>query len=132
MSCQSTTVKHILDLAQVLKDKMDQHIKLEGNKRTMNVYLEQLSTKEAEKVVLQNQLNEYKGEREQLADCQATLKRITLKNSQLKEKLQLQEGKLAQRKAMVIHMSTCQHSVTLTISNPVNSSLVPLDGLTEL
>lgn len=84
---QTATVKHILDLVKALKEKMDQHVKLEENKKAMDTYVKKLAAAEEEKITLHNQLIEYKGDQEQLSDCQATLKRVTLENAQLKEKV---------------------------------------------
>jgi len=125
-------VKHILDLAEALKEKMDRHVQLEESKKTVDTYLKQLAAKNAESMVLYNQLREYQGERERLADCQATLKRVTGENAQLKEQLQLQEGELAQQNAMVVQSTAEQPSRVSTLPNPVTSSLLSLHSLVEL
>lgn len=87
VASQSATAKHILELAEALKEKMDQQSKLEENKKDIDIFVRQLAAAEEEKAELLTQLSKYKGECEQLAECQAVLKRLKEENAQQKEKL---------------------------------------------
>ena len=132
MTCQTTTVKHIMELAKVLKENMDQHIKLEENKKAMDAYLKQHAAAEEENMALQNKLNEFKGEREQLAECQAALKQAMLENAQLREKLKEQEGELAQQKVVLTCTKASQPPVSATVTNLIKLSFLPSDCVAEL
>ena len=132
VTSQTTMVKHILDLAEALKEKMDQQSKLEESKRAIDIFTKQLATAEAEKAALLVQLAEHKGEREQLADCQVALKGLNLENAQLKEKLREQEAELARQLSVITQPSTVPPSMTSTVSNPVNSPPLTSDCVAEL
>lgn len=58
ISLQTHNAKHLWELAQATKEKMEQHVALEENKRSLDSYREQLGVKE-EKMALQGQLNSY-------------------------------------------------------------------------
>ena len=62
VTCQTAAAKHILDLAEALKEQMDQQAKLEENKKAIDIFVKRLAAAEEEKVVLLKQLSEYKGE----------------------------------------------------------------------
>ena len=49
---QSTTVKHILDLVVALKDKLDQQVVLDENKKNIDLYRKQVAKKEHENVIM--------------------------------------------------------------------------------
>lgn len=116
ISCQSTNVKHLLKLAQAMKEKMDQHVLFEENKKIMNYYHEQLIVKEKERLNMQEQSGRYQQMKEQLDEEQVKLRLVITENGQLKEKLKLQELELGQQKAKVRHISIGQLSLPSTAS----------------
>ena len=90
-------MKHLLELAQAMKEKMDQHVLFEENKKIMNSYHEQLIVKEKERLNMQEQSGCYQRMKEQLDEEQVKLRLVITKNEQLKEKLKLQELELGQQ-----------------------------------
>ena len=132
VTSQTAMVKHILELAEALKEKMNQQAKLEESKKAIDNFAKQLATAEEEKATLLTQLGEYKGERDQLADCQALVMRLNAENAQLKEKLREQEGVLARQATLITHPSTKQPSMTSTVSNPINSPPLTSDCVAEV
>lgn len=132
VASQTATVKHILELAEALKEKMDQQSKLEENKKAINIFVKQLAAAEEEKTILLTQLSKYKGECEQLAECQVGLKRLKEESAQQKEKLREQEGELAWQATVATQPSNMQPSMTSTVSNPVNSPLLSSDCVVDL
>ena len=83
VTSQTTMVK--LDLAEALKEKMDQQPKMEENRTAIDFFVKQLATAEEEKTALLARIVEHKEEQEQLADCQTNLKGLNEENAQLKE-----------------------------------------------
>lgn len=105
VACQSTTVKHILDLAVALKEKLDQQVELDASKKTIDLYQRQVAEKEQQNGVLQQQLESCRPIHEQLEKCQQELQQVSAENQKLKEKVRLQGEEIAQQKAMTSRVS---------------------------
>ena len=60
VACQSTTVKHIFDLAASLKDRLDQQVVLDEHKKANDLYQKQVVEKEQENMLLKQQLDAHR------------------------------------------------------------------------
>lgn len=114
INCQMANVKHLSELAEAMKEKMEYHKILEEHKKTIASCHEQMAAQKQEILALQNKVDTQRGEVKQLNDCQDNLRRVTEEKEQLTSQLRQQEVELAQQRAS----TRGQPTTTSTLSTP--------------
>lgn len=130
VSCQSTKVKHLLELAEAVKEKMDNQIILDEHKKTIDWQQKQVADKEAENEALRQQVQKLLSVTELTEKYRTEVDRVKMENEGLKEKLAVQEAEAAKYRVMTKQkqvMAEGQISETTNAANLITPSVVPFE-----
>lgn len=119
IKCQTENVKNLYELAQLMKEKMENMALIDEGRKALEVSKLEVASKEREIQLLKGQLQEPLRLQEQLEDCRRELQQAHQDNSQLRAKLHRQQEEFEQTKVVISHIDTRgQPSMTSAISEP--------------
>lgn len=135
IKCQSANVKHIYELAQAMKEKMEDQAVIEGHNKTIDLLQNQVAEKEKENVTLRQQVRQLERQLGPMERDRSKEERITQENESLKEKLTMQEAEVARYKTMLKQKQVAadgQSSKAPTEAKLVQSPVLPTEFFVEL
>ena len=77
IKCQTVNVKHIYELAQAMKDKMEDQVAMEGHLKTIDLLQNQVAEKEKENATLRQQVSQLERQPELLEKDQSKRSNLT-------------------------------------------------------